>query len=119
MTYRRPQSKASPNKRIVHAGSPARSFQKGFTLIEVLIASVVAPRVDQGHRATLLSLNSLAGRLGYGLILLAVSDVAADEVQKVLGWFSVISWVMVVVLLVTVMVVPRSIRTDSRVSASV
>ena len=57
----------------------------------VLIASVVAPRVDQGHRATFLSLNSLAGRLGYGLILLAVSDVAADEVQKVLGWFSVIS----------------------------
>ena len=72
----------------------------------ILIASAVAPRTEQGHRATLLSLNSLAGRLGYGLILLAVSDVAADEVQRVLGWFSMISWAMVAVLLLTAMVVP-------------
>ena len=74
----------------------------------VLIGSVVAPRVEQRHRATLLSLNSLAGRLGYGLILLAVSDVAADEVRRVLGWFSMISWMMVAVLVVTGVVVSRT-----------
>ena len=33
----------------------------------VLISDAVASRVERGHRATLLSLNSLAGRLGLGL----------------------------------------------------
>jgi type IV pilus assembly protein PilV len=41
MTYRRPRSEALPNRRVVHAGSSARLFQKGFTLLEVLIAVVV------------------------------------------------------------------------------
>ncbi|RZV44050.1 MAG: MFS transporter, partial [Acidimicrobiales bacterium] len=39
----------------------------------ILLSSSIAPRTAREHRATLLSLNSLAGRLGYGLILLTVA----------------------------------------------
>lgn len=67
----------------------------------VLITAAVAPNVERHHRATLLSLNSLAGRLGYGFVLLLVSGAAEDDVQRVLGIFSVVAWVMVVVLLVS------------------
>ena len=41
MQYEQHQSLASPNKHVVHAGSSARSLQKGFTLLEVLIAVLV------------------------------------------------------------------------------
>lgn len=72
----------------------------------VLISATVAPMVQQGHRATFLSLNSLAGRLGYGLILLFVADTpSASEVVGVLTWFSVTSWVMVAVLILTAIAV--------------
>ena len=77
----------------------------------VLISDVVAPRVDQGQRATLLSLNSLVGRLGYGVLLGVVSDRAADDVVRVLGWLSALSWVLVAVLVVSVVAVPRAVRT--------
>ena len=67
----------------------------------VLISAAVAPHTARQHRATLLSLNSLAGRLGYGLILLFVAGAASDDVQGVLRWFSIGSWTLVVVLVVT------------------
>ncbi|NNJ95148.1 MAG: type IV pilus modification protein PilV [Halobacteria archaeon] len=41
MKYEQPQSQSSPYKHVVHAGISAQSFQKGFTLLEVLIAVVV------------------------------------------------------------------------------
>ncbi len=74
----------------------------------VLISAAVAPRTEQHHRATFLSINSLAGRLGYGLVLLVVAGDAGDDVQPVLAWFSTISWVMVAVLLVSAAVVART-----------
>ena len=41
MKYEQTRSQATPYKHVAHAGSSARSFQKGFTLLEVLIAVVV------------------------------------------------------------------------------
>ncbi len=73
----------------------------------VLISDAVAPRVDQGQRATLLSLNSLVGRLGYGLLLKAVAERAQDDVVRVLGWLSILSWVLVGVLVATAVAVAR------------
>jgi MFS family permease len=66
----------------------------------VLISGAVAPRVERGHRATLLSLNSLAGRLGWGLVLLVVSWRIGDDLELVLGAFSVLSWSLVVAVAV-------------------
>ena len=76
----------------------------------VLISDAVAPRVDQSRRATLLSLNSLVGRLGYGFLLWAVSDRADDNVVRVLGWLSILSWLLVVVLVVSALAVMPSTR---------
>lgn len=76
----------------------------------VLISAAIAPRTSPRHRATLLSLNSLAGRLGYGLILLAISGAARDDVRRVLGIFSLVSWAMVATLAVTAHVVFRRDR---------
>ena len=67
----------------------------------VLISGAVAPLTRQEHRATLLSLNSLAGRLGYGLLLLVVSTGADDDVLGVLGVLAVIAWIMVGILVLT------------------
>lgn len=67
----------------------------------VLISAAVAPRVEQRHRATLLSLNSLAGRLGFGLVLLFVSTDAEDDVGRVLTMFSITAWTLVAVLAVS------------------
>jgi len=76
----------------------------------VLIGAEVAPRVDRHHRATLLSLNSLAGRLGYGLLLLLVSAGANDDVRRVLGWFSVLAWGVVLTLVLSAVVTLRPYR---------
>lgn len=67
----------------------------------VLISAAIAPRTQRQHRATLLSINSLAGRLGYGLLLLFVAGGADDDVQGVLALLSIIAWSLVVVLLAT------------------
>lgn len=65
----------------------------------VLISSAVSPETEPQHRATLLSLNSLAGRLGFGLVLLAVSPLgSADEVGPVAVALTVVSWVLVAVI---------------------
>jgi MFS family permease len=73
----------------------------------VLISAAVAPLTEQRHRATLLSINSLAGRLGYGLILLVISADAGDDVQRVLAIFAIASWAMVVVLIASAWAVRR------------
>lgn len=65
----------------------------------VLINAAVAPLTRRQHRATILSLNSLAGRLGYGAILLVVSADADDDVRRVLSALAITSWGLVAVLL--------------------
>ena len=70
----------------------------------VLISAAVAPLTLRRHRATLLSLNSLAGRLGWGGILLIVSTDAGDDVASTLGTFAWLSWAMIAVLLATSLV---------------
>lgn len=74
----------------------------------VLISAAVAPRVNREQRATLLSLNSLAGRLTYGLILLSASNLAEDDVALVLRFLSIIAWVCVGVLLCSAWLMVRS-----------
>lgn len=92
----------------------------------VLISAALAPRTQQHHRATLLSLNSLAGRLGYGLVVLFVAGAATDDVQPVLRIFSIISWTLVAILIVTAIATVRrattrgsSVVTDLRTSEDV
>ena len=41
MKYGQRQSPSAPNRHVVRAGSPVRTLQKGFTLLEVLIAVLV------------------------------------------------------------------------------
>ena len=67
----------------------------------VIITSAVAPRVEQRHRATLLSLDSLVGRLGYGVVLLVVSAQTTDDVGRVLAMLSGLAWTLVAVLVIT------------------
>ena len=67
----------------------------------VLISAAIAPLTLRQHRATLLSLNSLAGRLGWGGILLVVSTDAGDDVTSTLATFAWLSWAMIAVLLAT------------------
>jgi len=80
----------------------------------VLISAAIAPMTERQHRATLLSLDSLAGRLGYGVILLVVAAEANDDVQRVLGWFSIGSWTLVVVLVVTALWALKDDRLTTR-----
>ena len=65
----------------------------------VLISAAVAPRTQQQHRATLLSINSLAGRLAYGGLLQLLAVGAEDDPRPFLQTVSVISWVLVAILL--------------------
>jgi MFS family permease len=61
----------------------------------ILISAVVSPRVQQHHRATVLSLNSLGGRMLWGSLLLVVSVDAGDDVAGTLTTLAAISWVLV------------------------
>ena len=74
----------------------------------VLISAAISPLIERRHRATLLSLDSLAGRLGWGLILMFVSTGAGDAVQHTLRTFAWISWGMVAVLVATAWVPRRA-----------
>lgn len=67
----------------------------------VVLSAAVAPRTEQRHRATLLSINSLAGRSVYGLLLLKVSFDVDDDPRPFLEITSVISWGLVGMLIVT------------------
>jgi MFS family permease len=83
----------------------------------VLISAAVAPLTRREHRATLLSLNSLAGRLGWGTILLLVSTDAGDDVTATLATFAWLSWAMVAALVATSWVA-RTTQPVSSVSAA-
>jgi MFS family permease len=65
----------------------------------VVISAAAAPRLRRDHRATFLSVNSLAGRLGYGLILLFVARGSGDDVTGTLVTMSAIAWLTVVVII--------------------
>jgi len=67
----------------------------------VLISASVAPRTEQQHRATLLSINSLAGRLAYGGLLQLLAIGADDNPRPFLQTVSIISWILVALLLAT------------------
>jgi MFS family permease len=77
----------------------------------VVLNSAISPLTDQVHRATLLSLNSLAGRLGYGIVLLVISDSIGDDVQRALRSLTLVSWTLIVVLVVSAKITHRA---DSR-----
>lgn len=67
----------------------------------VVLSAAVAPRTKQQHRATLLSINSLAGRLVYGLLLQALAIDIDDTPRPFLQATAVISWGLIVVLVAT------------------
>lgn len=67
----------------------------------VLISAAVAPRTEPQHRATLLSINSLAGRLAYGALLQLLAVFIDDNPRSFLQTTSVISWVLVALLVAT------------------
>ncbi len=46
---------------------------------DVIIPAEVAPRIHTAHRATYFSITSLAGRLGFGIVLLALALVAGGD----------------------------------------
>ena len=83
----------------------------------VLISAAVAPLTLRQHRATLLSLNSLAGRLGWGGILLVVATDAGDDVTSTLGTFAWVSWAMIAVLLATSWIAMSGRAASASVSA--
>ena len=72
----------------------------------VIISAAAAPELARRHRATFLSLNSLAGRLGYGGLLLVVSAYAESDVRAVLIGLSTLSWFLVAVLVLSGVLVP-------------
>lgn len=67
----------------------------------VVISAAVAPRTQQRHRATLLSINSLAGRLVYGSLLLVLAIDIDDTPRPFLQTTAVISWSLIAVLAAT------------------
>lgn len=77
-----------------------RSIQRVTSTI--LITGVAAPRLRRDHRATFFSLNSLAGRGTYGILLLFVANGANDNLTGALTQLSVIAWVTVAIIVVAI-----------------
>ncbi|MGI9600703.1 MAG: hypothetical protein ACR2QE_02380 [Acidimicrobiales bacterium] len=65
----------------------------------VLIPSAVSPLIAARHRATYLSLGSLGGRLGYGMLLLALGT--TDDLDTVRTSIGIIAVVLLVAVVVT------------------
>jgi MFS family permease len=84
----------------------------------VLVHATCAPRVPQAQRATYLSLQSLAGRLGFSVVLLALGaaapDRAADEstLRPLLG-----ACALLAVLSLAALAATRGALRDARVAA--
>lgn len=83
----------------------------------VLISQAVSSQVDRRHRATLLSLDSLAGRLGWGLILLAVGRLVDDDVGQALGMLSAVAWILVAVTIGSAWLLTSASRSGERSGA--
>ena len=82
----------------------------------VLISNATSRAVPAEHRATFLSLDSLAGRLTYGTILQFVAVGVSDDTEGALGQLAAISWVLVAVTVVTGVVTFRRFGSDDSVS---
>ena len=80
----------------------------------VLVPGLVARRVEQHHRATMLSVTSLAGRCGYALVLLSLAAAAGDVLPEVLDLAAVVAVVTAVVALggARLPAVARELRAD-------
>ncbi len=90
-------------------------FRSAYAAIsQVVINTTVTPRVPQEHRATYLSLHSLAGRLGYGVVLAMLGAASQGEspnpetIQQLLGWGSGLALAGLVILGVTRRMAPKS-----------
>ncbi len=73
----------------------------------VIISAAAAPELQRRHRATFLSLNSLAGRLGYGGLLIVISTRAESDVAAVFRVMAALSWGLVVILIITALLSMR------------
>lgn len=73
----------------------------------VLISGAVASRVERHHRATLLSLDSLAGRLVWGSVLLSVGRLVGDDVGRSLHLLSLVAWVILAAITAWALVIGR------------
>lgn len=71
-----------------------RSLQPAVS--RILISAAAAPRLGAGQRATFLSLCSMAGRLGYGLVLLGVA--AFDDERDAVRAAAVLAATLLVVV---------------------
>ncbi len=78
----------------------------------IVISTVVADAVAAQHRATLLSLNSLAGRLSYGGLLVLLSADASDDTRSTLATLAGISWLLVALIVATAIVMTRRFGPD-------
>lgn len=78
----------------------------------IVISTVVASSVAAQHRATLLSLNSLAGRLSYGGLLVILSADASAEIASTLRTLAVISWLLVALIVTTGIAMTRRFGPD-------
>lgn len=80
--------------------------------------AAVAPRVDRGHRATFLSLQSLVGRLGFAGFLLMLSVTGPASPDASWAWLSSVlglsSGFAIVGTLLLAVLMPRSLRRDHR-----
>jgi MFS family permease len=66
------------------------------SIVSVLVPAVVAPRIDRNQRATFLSMTSLAGRLGYGIVLLGFGALAG--IGETLDWAAVAAVLILVIV---------------------
>ncbi len=81
----------------------------------VLISNAASLAVPAQHRATFLSLDSLAGRLSYGTILQVVATSVADSPERALGQLALISWALVAVTAATAAFAYRRYGSDESV----
>lgn len=64
----------------------------------IVISNAVSSSVRPEHRATLLSLDSLGGRLAYGSLLVFLSSEATDAVSGSLRSLAIVSWTLVALI---------------------
>jgi len=85
----------------------------------VLVPGLVARRVAQHHRATTLSVTSLAGRCGYAAVLLALAAAAGDQLPDVLELAAAVAIVTAAVTLGAALLPPiaRELRREREAAA--
>ncbi|MDH3705315.1 MAG: MFS transporter [Acidimicrobiia bacterium] len=77
-------------------------------IANVLVPATVSPLVRAEHRATYLSLGSLGGRLGYGMVLLALGT--TDDFDTVRHAIGIVALVLLVAVLVTSPIARRDLE---------